>query len=116
MYYNLMQQHRGFRASARRQPLMLAFFWELHAKVTEQLSASPVGQGELFGIEVLDFGGLKNGPCEILAVSQFENHQAGPGKGQPADRPSKMSGRTRSADAHPVLIDPISPSTSRLSC
>ncbi len=55
----------------------------VHTKVTKQLSASPVGQGGLFRIEVLDFDGLKDGPCEIPVVGQFENHRAGWGKGVP---------------------------------
>ncbi len=87
-------------------------FWELHAKVTKQLSASPVGQGERFRIEVLDLDGLNDGPREIPAVGQLEHGRSGPGKGRPADRPSNGSGRDAVSGCAPRSRHPVTSSGS----
>ncbi len=75
--------------------------------MTKQLSASPVGQGEPFRIEVLDLDGLNDGPREIPAVGQLEHGRAGPGKGRPADRPSNGSGRDAVSGCAPRSRHPV---------
>ncbi len=81
--------------------------WKLHTKVTKQLSASPVGQGEPFWIEVLDLDGLNDDPREIPAVSQLEHGRAGPGKGRPADRPWHVSVRDAVSGCAPRSRHPV---------
>ena len=55
----------------------------------------------------MDLDGLKDGPCEIPVVGQFENRRVGPGKGRPADRPSNGSGRDAVSGCAPRSRHPV---------